>query len=434
MNLFFGKNFLPALLGIFLLLFVSQKASATCPTCTGDIKRYRSTANINVNINNNSWDPNGSPNTNQIARFNDGRNYTWIANNQSIKGIILEGNSNLILDRGNQGNSPSFEIGGTSPTDKGCIIIRNGSTLTLRYITNLKNVNICVEEGGKLIIDSRSEDRNDYTFDGVDIDLQGPGAEIEFGEADIILDGGLTISGYTGQGCTLNADGSYTLPDPIPNISADPDMTNIPQFCEFLNAAGFGILPVEFMYFNSSYNIEKRKASLSWATAKEVNNSHFEIERSINNVNEWNTIGSIKGAGWSDMPLEYIYEDKSIPLSGGIAYYRIKQIDFDGKNSYSETISERIQNVQSTGNSWRIFPNPTQGEIKIGLTNLEKYNGQEISARIVNSGIKSQFFFSRDLENLSREISNVLRQSKKGLYVLEIKWGKNVEHIKIVKN
>lgn len=260
MSLFIQNNVFYTFFFLCAFLYFSYNSFASCPDCLGNIKTYRTGATNNVNsgnnnTNNSTWDPNGTPGSSDIARFTENRSFTWLANNESIRGIILEGNSKLTLDRPNEGDNPSFVIGGT-PQNRGCIIIKNGSTLTLRYISNLVNVNICVEDGGKLVVDSRSESRNDYLFNGVDITLNGPNAKIEFGEADInVGNQGLGISGYTGQGCTLNADGSYSLPSPPPNITADPSKTNIQDFCEFLDAAGFSILPVKYLYFNSIFNI-----------------------------------------------------------------------------------------------------------------------------------------------------------------------------------
>ena len=60
----------------------------------------------------------------------------------------------------------------------------------------------------------------------------------------------------------------------------------------------------------------------------------FEIERSLD-ARKFETIGEIKGAGTSNGDHHYSFMDES-PVSG-MNYYRIKQIDFDGKYSYSTT-------------------------------------------------------------------------------------------------
>ena len=67
---------------------------------------------------------------------------------------------------------------------------------------------------------------------------------------------------------------------------------------------------------------------LSWKTASEINNSHFEIERS-NNGKDFIKIGEIAGQGTSNSTKRYQFTDKN-PGSAQ-QYYRLKQVDFDGK-------------------------------------------------------------------------------------------------------
>ncbi|NVJ46015.1 MAG: hypothetical protein HWE07_02775, partial [Cytophagia bacterium] len=67
----------------------------------------------------------------------------------------------------------------------------------------------------------------------------------------------------------------------------------------------FAILPIEYLYFEANYNPADRTGLVSWATAKEWENSHFEIERSVNGINNWEKIGEVAGAGYSMEPVEY---------------------------------------------------------------------------------------------------------------------------------
>jgi hypothetical protein len=75
---------------------------------------------------------------------------------------------------------------------------------------------------------------------------------------------------------------------------------------------------------------------LNWITASEVNNSHFVVERTIDGYN-WETIATISGAGNSSEMLSYNYADKD--CEQGISYYRLKQIDYDGKTEVFDPIS-----------------------------------------------------------------------------------------------
>ena len=91
-----------------------------------------------------------------------------------------------------------------------------------------------------------------------------------------------------------------------------------------------GPLPIHLI----SFSISKRNgfATLNWTTASELNNSHFDIERSDDGIN-FIKIDQVKGAGNSTSVINYAYADKN--LSSDTKYYRLKQIDFDGKETIS---------------------------------------------------------------------------------------------------
>jgi len=78
------------------------------------------------------------------------------------------------------------------------------------------------------------------------------------------------------------------------------------------------------------------EVQLEWATASEFNNDYFNVERSINGFN-WETIGTVDGAGQSTQTLYYTLRDAQPYFP--ICYYRLKQVDYDGAYTYSEIVS-----------------------------------------------------------------------------------------------
>ncbi|MBI2967714.1 MAG: hypothetical protein HYY40_07865 [Bacteroidetes bacterium] len=99
-------------------------------------------------------------------------------------------------------------------------------------------------------------------------------------------------------------------------------------------------LPVELLYFNAfpENNIVKTE----WSTASETNNDYFVVER-VAGADEnslplggkgWAQIGTVQGAGNSRIILNYVFYDEE-PCSG-LSYYRLRQVDYDGRFSYSE--------------------------------------------------------------------------------------------------
>ncbi len=93
-------------------------------------------------------------------------------------------------------------------------------------------------------------------------------------------------------------------------------------------------LPVEWGYF--SLDEKNGDILLQWQTLSETNNHEFEIQKSFD-AEYFNSIASVPGSGNSNIPVEYSFLDENSET--GITYYRIRQIDFDGKESYSKVLS-----------------------------------------------------------------------------------------------
>lgn len=117
-----------------------------------------------------------------------------------------------------------------------------------------------------------------------------------------------------------------------------------------------GTLPVELISFNA--DAQKKDVLLTWATASEINNDYFSIERSADSKN-WEKISSIDGAGNSNVNIRYEFTDTK-PLDG-ISFYRLKQTDFNGAYTYSAT--EKV--LRGETNNAVVFPNPSHSFVKI---------------------------------------------------------------------
>ncbi len=105
-----------------------------------------------------------------------------------------------------------------------------------------------------------------------------------------------------------------------------------PLFCPTFS--DFSPLPVTWLYFFGSYNEQLGAVQLSWATATEINSSHFEVEQSYDGE-QYDFIGRLPAAGYSTTAKRYTAIDDH---PGTVNYYRIKQVDWDGDFSYSNTI------------------------------------------------------------------------------------------------
>ncbi len=110
-------------------------------------------------------------------------------------------------------------------------------------------------------------------------------------------------------------------------------------------------LPVEFL--DVSHRITDEGVLVTWATASELNNAFFTIERGTG-LNDFKPIGGVEGSGTTYSRHDYVFLDDE-PLD--LAYYRIKQTDFDGKFDYSRII--RVVYNQENLEEFTVYPNPT---------------------------------------------------------------------------
>ena len=116
--------------------------------------------------------------------------------------------------------------------------------------------------------------------------------------------------------------------------------------------SGTFVLPVELIGFEGK-NTEGGNF-LTWQTANEVNNKGFDIER-LNNLGNWQNIGFVSG---NNKASTYQFVDKD-PLS--IAYYRLRQMDNDGKETFSKVIT--LSNTSK--NQLTIYPSVTHQFLSI---------------------------------------------------------------------
>ena len=113
---------------------------------------------------------------------------------------------------------------------------------------------------------------------------------------------------------------------------------------------GLGALPVELLSFIAKK--ENATTRLEWETENESNNDYFQVERSSDGV-KFTEIGQV--ASNSSQPTVNRYSFIDEHPSGGINYYRLKQVDYDGTFEYSKTISITAE----LPNTVQIYPNPT---------------------------------------------------------------------------
>ncbi|HWI90414.1 MAG TPA: G8 domain-containing protein [Flavisolibacter sp.] len=181
-------------------------------------------------------------------------------------------------------------------------------------------------------------------------------------------------------------------------------------FAAMVNAAPI-TLPVKFLEFTISKT--NNDALIQWSTSQEINASMYEVQRSVNG-NDWNTIAYVLATGNSSTINNYSYTDNSI--SATVSYYRIKEVDVDGKTTLTSTksiksgITTTASNIQIAAMQKKVllqFPQQISGNLVVRFVSR---NGQVL-----------------DQQSISNPVGQVVLNSKlTGLYIISISNGQQI--------
>ena len=153
-------------------------------------------------------------------------------------------------------------------------------------------------------------------------------------------------------------------------------------------------LPVKLLDFTANYT--NPNALLNWSTGQEHNFSHFIIERSTDGEN-FSQVALVFGAGESDSKINYSYNDKDLKSRGGIIYYRLKQVDVDGKFNYSSVRIIRLGD-EKTSITLTTFPNPVATDLRITLPS--SWQNKHLQIDLYN--VSGQLVNAQDIANSSQ--------------------------------
>ncbi|WP_141491728.1 T9SS type A sorting domain-containing protein [Longimonas halophila] len=140
------------------------------------------------------------------------------------------------------------------------------------------------------------------------------------------------------------------------------DATGATGFSEFVLASDAAPLPVELTTFDAALNADQ--VVLSWRTASETNNVGFEVQRMATSraTDEgnasWQTLTMLDGAGTTDEPQQYQFEDTDLPFAADSLSYRLRQVDSDGTEHITDPVS-----VERSVNQVELlptYPNPAR--------------------------------------------------------------------------
>ncbi|MBK9176696.1 MAG: hypothetical protein IPM46_10265 [Flavobacteriales bacterium] len=116
-------------------------------------------------------------------------------------------------------------------------------------------------------------------------------------------------------------------------------------------------LPISLLHFGAEAK-DNTTVQCAWTTVSEQNNDYFTVERSRDGLS-FEDVGMVDGAGTTFATQHYTFDDAR-PYSG-LSYYRLRQTDFDG----SETWSQAVPVIFTASVDVMVFPNPNRGQFTI---------------------------------------------------------------------
>jgi hypothetical protein len=220
-----------------------------------------------------------------------------------------------------------------------------------------------------------------------------------------------------GFGATISKAGPDNMDSDVDH-SFGPNTTRAIQFSSGMvnenidMGIAFGVLPVDWLDISA-----KRVSSthvISWSTAREVNVSHYEVERKLDSDPDFKVIpDQVKASANTTQISNYSHVDNDVDKPG-IYVYRVKQVDYDGLFTYSKLVKVS-HNGQS---SVEMYPNPARNETNIQVVvaedasvMIELYDGTSKLVRVLkNADVQSagEVLYHINLEDIAAGVYNVV--------------------------
>jgi len=188
----------------------------------------------------------------------------------------------------------------------------------------------------------------------------------------------------------------------------------------FGNASGFTFkgLPIRLLSFDAKAKGDE--IYISWSTMSETNNDYFLVEKSPDGV-DFEELSKINSKGDSKSLQEYSCIDQN-PYNG-INYFRLKQVDFDGKSQYSKIISVVVEQSDFAA----ISPNPFNDYVVVN-SNFSQENNK---IQIID--IKGNVVYNSTLPTGKNNTKIYLPELKSGIYFMKIYNSRFKKTLKLIK-
>lgn len=149
----------------------------------------------------------------------------------------------------------------------------------------------------------------------------------------------------------------------IPATGSNPytvTRSGFTSFSPFIVSNNFSAVPVTWLTVSGTN--KNNDNYIYWSTATESGNTGFIIERSPDAVN-YTAMGNVRSAGNADLVHDYSFVDYNVQES--VCYYRIKQVDVDGRYAYSKVIKITKGAIVP---GMVVWPNPVRDQATLTIT------------------------------------------------------------------
>ena len=325
-----------------------------------------------------------------IGKFNmDGGGFTNIHT-----GVVMTLSNRLDITKG------VFTLDGAVINSGGMVVHTNGSLTTLNAskitvisgnLVNYGTIDIC----GECCLASNGNWKNEAS-------------------------GTVIGTGAAFSGGNINNSGIWDINIVWCSNGGDIGMPSPENCIDATSNCGSIVLPVELVEFeaeiiNSSYSL------ITWMTVSETNNDYFKVMKTQDGLN-WTQIDLIQGAGSSSRTLNYSTADYS--LEKGTTYYQLIQVDYDGTENFSNTISVE---KEFENNTILLFPNPSQNSEYINIFNL----GNDYAA-ISISNSSGRVVLQREFDTSTSGLKLNISDLNEGIYFVHIQHGEKKSTNKLV--
>ncbi len=185
------------------------------------------------------------------------------------------------------------------------------------------------------------------------------------------------------------------------------------------------LIPLGVSFVDFSAEAIDRNVLLRWSTVSEINSDYFTIERSLDGEN-FGSIGEVQAAGSSQHLLDYEFVDANVFMPNTQYYYRVKEVDFDGKFMYTEL--RLVQMNQQQSNHIVVFPNPFTEVMNVFIPQKSINDHTQIFLMDELNRVIETYSVQHEMNSL------MLGGLSKGIYFISVvDGGRLVETVRVVK-